>query len=289
MRSPLVRLNSLRWYKRLPCKWAILGLTLFLVQFPYPRLAWRHFSRLGNPNRLIQPDAPALQPWLEEIRASLPSDLPPREALQRVQEFVYAKVPYEWDWNTWGLADYFPTVEEVVAQGKEDCDGQAIVAASLLRNLGYDARLVTDLAHMWVATSHGETMNPGRSRVFEATDQGMKMRFPYHALRELPRATVYGIAVFPLFRESIVLCVLWFVLLRPGGGVGCQLAALAFLVNALLFLRISAPSYERQILWRQWIGLANFVAAGVALFIWASRNARLIASAHAPPDAADSP
>lgn len=60
--------------------------------------------------------------------------------LEEIEKFVYEKNKSAWDWEVWGNVNYIPTVEEAIASGREDCDGQAIVGASMLREYGYDAR-----------------------------------------------------------------------------------------------------------------------------------------------------
>lgn len=268
MRSLFI-LNTLPWYTRLPIKWAILGLTVFLVCFPYPNLFVRHVRHWRNPNALIEPDATSLQPWVEELRPELPSDLPPREVLQRVERFVYEKVPYDWDWNTWGQSDYLPTVTELIEMGREDCDGRAVIAASLLQNFGFKAQIVTDFAHVWVRTDQGELMGPGRRKAIVATDRGLQ--FHWRALAGLPQATVYGIAVFPLIRELIVLFVAWWLLLRINAGITRSLLALVLLCTGLLVLRAGASEYLKPVQWMQIVG-ALAMSSAVGLFLPRSRS-----------------
>jgi hypothetical protein len=236
----LKSLNRRRWYVRWPAKWAIFGLAYALVCFPYPRLAFRHMVHWYNPNSIIEPDAPSLQPMAAELRAGLPEGLPSPKVLDWVEGFVYKKVPYDWDWNTWGMADYLPTVDEVIKAGKEDCDGRAVIAASLLRNLGYEATLVTDFAHVWVSTPQGDTMGPGRTKTVEVTDKGLKV--DYRGILRLPRIMGYGIAVFPLSRELILLGVLWLLLLGTAG-TSRALVGLGLLVAGLILLRYGAENY----------------------------------------------
>ncbi len=242
----------------------ILGLTVFLVCFPYPNLFVRHVRHWSNPNALIEPDAPALQPWVEELRPELPADLPPGEVLKRVERFVRKKVPYEWDWNTWGLGDYLPTVTELIEMGKEDCDGRAVIAASLLQNFGFKAQIVTDFTHVWVKTDKGEVMGPGRRNAVVFTDRGLQ--FHVLVLAGLPEATVYGIAVFPLIRELIVLFVAWWLLLRTNAGTARSLLALVLLCTGLLVLRKGACEYLKPVQWMQIVGaLAMATAVGLLL------------------------
>ncbi len=270
--SSLYALNNLRWYARLPIKWAIFALTVLAVCFPYPGLLSRHLRHCRDPNALIEPDAPAIQPFVEELRPKLTENLPPRMALKLVERFVYAKIPYEWDWNTWGTADYLPTVAEVIEMGKEDCDGRAVVAASLLRNFGFDAQLVTDFSHVWVKTDHGETIGPGKTKALIATDRGLRIN--PKALAELPKALAFGVAVFPLPRELIVVAVLSLLLLRRGGGVLCSLGGPALLLLGLMFLRAGGEDYHQPSLWMQWVGFASLLAGFATLLLWAGHKAR---------------
>ncbi len=256
-------MNRLRWYFRWPIKWTIFGIAYVIVCFPYPNLVIRHIRHWSNPNALIEPDCPALQPMARELRAQLPSNLSAAETLSQVESFVYDHVPYDWDWNTWGMADYLPTVEEVVRMGREDCDGRAVVAASLLKNLGFDARIVTDFAHVWVTTPEGETMGPGETKTVEVTEKGMK--FNARGLLQIPQILSYGIAVFPLPRELILLGVLWLLLLGRAGPLR-MCVSLAFLAGGLLLLRHGAANYRGPQLFMENLGYFAF-GLGMALMV----------------------
>ena len=262
-------LNRIRWYFRWPIKWAIFGVVYVLVCFPYPHLIVRHLRHWSDPNKLIEPDAPALQPLAADLRAQMSADLTPTEVLSKVETFVYQRVPYEWDWNTWGMADYLPTVDEVVRMGREDCDGRAVVAASLLKNLGYDARIVTDFAHVWVATPFGETMGPGKIKTIEVTDKGM--RFNARGLTQIPQILSYGIAVFPLEREVVLLVVAWLLLLGRAGIVRA-IVSLAVALGGLLLLRYGAASYRGPQLVYESCGAALIVLG--AILLMTRRNQR---------------
>lgn len=272
MHQLLFALDSQRWFTRLPLKWFILGFTILLVCFPYPALTLQHMKHWRNPDALIEPNAPSLQPWVEELRLQLPADLPPQDALRRVEKFVYEKVPYEWDWNTWGLSDYLPTVEEVVSKGKEDCDGRAVIAASLLRNFGFESRIVTDFAHVWVQTDKGDAMGPGKRKAIVATEKGMK--FDWGAFLQLPDVLAYGIAVFPWPREAIVLTVAWWLLLNRRSSRRVALVAAASLLAALVLIRWSGDDYWRPVRWARWCGVALLLATPLAMTwpIWRTRK-----------------
>ena len=264
-------LNKLRWPWRIPLKWSLFGLTVLAVCFPYPTRLIRHVRHWRNPNAMVEPYAPALQPLLEELQPSLSAELPPEEILKRVEKFVYEKIEYEWDWVTWGTADYLPTVTEAIEKGREDCDGRAVVAASLLGRLGFQAELVTDFAHVWVKTEVGETMGPGGGKAVIATDEGLQIQ--PGALAQLPRAVGYGLACFPLIRELIIAVVLWLLLLRPNGGLFCNSTALILFVIGLMLFHASADDYRRPVIWMQLVASAGILAGLTCLVIWARRNA----------------
>lgn len=262
--------NRLRWPARLPVKWCVFGLTVLAVCFPYPSLLIRHIQHWRDPNALIEPEAAALTPLIEELRPIL-SDVPtPKEALNRVERFVYEKIPYDWDWNTWGTSDYMPTVTEAIEMGREDCDGRAVVAASLLQHFGFEARLVTNFAHVWVQTEHGETMSPGKTRAIVATDRGLEIELTF--LKELPKTVGYGIAVFPAMREMIAVAVLWLLLMRGGIGAMRSALTLGFLAGGLFLVRGLCADYWEMASWRPWPGFVLFLVGCLAPFVRARRN-----------------
>lgn len=270
MRNAIFFLDSYRWYARLPFKATLLGITILIVCFPYPAPTIRHIRHLMNPNALIQPDTPSLQPWVEELRPRITEGMVPRLALKTVEQFVYEKVPYDWDWNTWGLSDYLPTVDEVVAKGKEDCDGRAVIAASLLRNFGFQSRLVTDFAHVWVQTDKGETMGPGKRKAVTVTDQGMKI--DWGAFLQLPNALSYGIAVFPWPRVAIILAALWWTLLDRRAPTRRALVAATLLAASLVLIRWTGDDYWNPTRWIRWCGVALLLATPLGVLLLGIRT-----------------
>ncbi len=257
-----VRPRKSRWYYRLPAKWAALGLVVLMVCFPYPRLLARHLQHWRDPNALINPGSPALEPLLSEARALIPEGTPPKNALSQVQTLVLKRVPYAWDWDTWGMADYLPTVAETLEKGAEDCDGRAVVAASILAGLGYDAKLVTDFAHVWVRTEHGDLMGPGRTTAIVATERGLSFRL--RGLTELPRALAYGVAVFPIYRELMILLAAWALLCWPGFRPKRSGLSLLLLIAGLMFVRYGSAEYLKPVMWLQIIGALALLAGVVS-------------------------
>lgn len=250
-------LNTCRWFARIPIKGILLGITVFFVCYPNPAMFWRHAARWRSPSSLVEPRHPSLQPWVDELQRALPSGASDRQIVRTVQQFVYDRVAYAWDWDNWGVSDYLPTVEEVVQRGREDCDGRAVAAASLMVRFGVQAQLVSDIAHVWVRTPVGDAMDPGQAPAIVSTDRGVVVR--WGALANLGRASAFGVAVFPLIREAIVLAVLWVLLLHRDRRVVASLLGAAGLVGGLLALRAGSADY--------WKPIFSLQLAGVALML----------------------
>jgi hypothetical protein len=145
----------------------------------------------------------------------------------------------------------------------------------LLCKLGFEARLVTDFAHVWVKTEHGDTMGPGKRKALVAEEGGLRVR--PGALSQVPRALAYGIAPFPLGRELIVLGMLWLLLLRcPGIDERNRsrqmwwvrsLGGLVLLLSGLLLLRMGGRDYLQPTGWMQLVGVVSIAAGVVSLLL----------------------
>ena len=228
-----------RWFFRWPLKLGLFAIVVAGVLWPYPWLLPTWVSRLRNMNGLIDPAHPGLAAVETDTRKLLTPTSTAREALAAAQEVVLCRLPYAWDWDTWGVFDYWPTVDEALRQGREDCDGRAVVAASLLQRMGYEATLVTDVLHVWVETPQGATMSPtSTERTLSSDDKGgTRIVITPGLARNVGRGLAYGIAAFPLGREVIILAALVLLTVHPWlswwrFAVGCVLIA-----GALVLLR----------------------------------------------------
>ena len=253
----LGKLNRARRRHRWPIKCAILGLTWFLVCFPYPRLFLRHVAHWRNPNALIDTKAPALQPLAADLRSLIHDGDDPQRVLKAVEGYVCQRIPYAFDWETWGVADYLPTLDEVLEMGREDCDGQAVVAANLLQSIGYRAELVTDFTHVWVKTDYGELLGPRPSKAVVATDKGLRVNWGWRLVANFSDAMGYGVAVFPAERQVIFLLAVW--------------VAGLLLFAGLKLMREGGHDSHAVLRWLQLIGFAILVA-GVTTLVWSGRS-----------------
>ncbi len=67
-----------------------------------------------------------------------------------VEIFTYLHVKYKSDFMQYLALDHRPTVSEVMRTGVDDCDGRAILVATLLLFRGYDAWVFAGPWHHWV-------------------------------------------------------------------------------------------------------------------------------------------
>ena len=64
--------------------------------------------------------------------------------------YVQSQISYRSDTSNYHSIDHLATTSEILKRGADDCDGQAILIASLLRYRGYDAYVVFGYSHVWV-------------------------------------------------------------------------------------------------------------------------------------------
>ncbi|MBI3835115.1 MAG: hypothetical protein HY287_12365 [Planctomycetes bacterium] len=260
------RLNRLKWYWRLPSKWLLFAIVMTGVCYPHPVLLYRNIARWQNPNILLNPDSPALQPLVDEV-AKYASPARPQDMRSIVERIVLQRIKYEFDWDNWGVMDYFPTVEEIMERGREDCDGRAIIAASLLRHFGIHADVVADFAHVWVRTPDGDLMGPGKAAAVVAGERGVKVNWA--ALANLPSATAYGVAVFPTIREAMILATGWLLLLHRNRWISATISLVLF-CSGLWLLRLGGASYPHPNLPLEWASI-GFFFVGIGILVLNSR------------------
>lgn len=274
-----------RWRRRWrwPLKAAFLVSVSLATLYPKFWLLPRWLARLGDFDRVVDPYDPALTK-LEQRLSVLPSNADLRHVAAAIEKLVIEQIPYAFDWETWGVVDYLPTVAEVFARGREDCDGRAVVAASLLRRLGYQAQLVSDLKHTWVVATDPsasqpqsiELMGPGAGEKTLSGDiSGTRTRLSIQTFGNLSRGLAFGIAVFPLARELVLVGALWLTLLHPRCSPRRAALAALLLLAGLLLCRAAGPSAtataQRPVL--LWCGLASGLI-GCTLLLAASASRR---------------
>lgn len=272
------RLQQARAIVRIPIKLAIFAAVVFVVLFPYPGVFARHVKHLRHLGELVDPGDAALEPVARELDVFLASSkVKPGDTqalLSAVQRFVYQRIPYAWDWDNWGVADYIPSVSEILGKGREDCDGRAVLATALLRSKGVPAELSADAKHMWVHTPVGDCMNPMGAAVFRQDSAGMHVR--WKGLLD-PAPLAFGISVFPIGRELVILLAAWILLLPVGTSWRGGAMAGLLMLEALVFVRLAGadplhPRYGGL----SWGGL--HLLAAVVLVVYLRRRLHNIPS-----------
>ncbi len=112
--------------------------TLFTL-YPQPSKLVVSVYRLFN--HPIDPYAKEIQYLIEKNGALSPS---------QVEVFAKMAISYQYDWETYRLPWYFPTVEEAFANRAGDCKSRMIVISSLLEASEIDYSVSASPTHIWV-------------------------------------------------------------------------------------------------------------------------------------------
>jgi len=258
------RFHRLPIWIRLPLKSIIIVVATLVILFPRPDLMGREIARLRNPNLAIDPAHPGLAPLEQAVKSRLAGCADNVEVALAVEQVVFEALPYAWDWDTWWVMDYIPSVDEALRQGGEDCDGRAVVAASLLRRMGIPAELRSDLAHVWVFTPAVEVMGASSSRpAIEVTPQGVRIRSHRELARQAVSGLAFGVSVFPLVRELLLTAITLLVLLNPRVRAWRAVVAAGVMIAGLMLCRAGGD----QIRGNDGILPVVGAAAGALLFL----------------------
>lgn len=120
-------------------RWRLLLALLWIlfVLYPNPVMLATTIGRTISPPE----DADAVG----ELARTLPDDP------NKIRDLVLTKyVPYDYDWNVYGVPWYFPSTKEVLADRRGDCESQAIFLASVLKAKGIPHQLKMTFDHIWV-------------------------------------------------------------------------------------------------------------------------------------------
>ena len=154
---------------------------------------WTLFVLYPNPYRLgvslyriYRPavDSSAVLPLLKELP----------ETPQDIESYVLEKIPYQYDWQTYGVPFYLPSVKEAISNGTGDCKSRFVVLASIFEALEIPYRQSFSLSHFWV-DYEGKTDNS-----IEQKDFALILRDESGARIQLPKDNLYD--VFDALKEG---------------------------------------------------------------------------------------
>jgi TM2 domain-containing membrane protein YozV len=169
-RAPLTR-TFLKLFPLLVCLW------ILLMLYPNPWKIVTGVKRILNPHT-----DPAAVVCLAQ---SMPDDP------TLIEQDVLKLIPYSYDWNTYGMPWYCPSVREALDKGKGDCKAQALVLASILEAKGIPNRIYWSLEHVWVDYPGKVNTGPERTPLYEKNSETGKRSWslphmpPGDILREL--------------------------------------------------------------------------------------------------------
>ena len=211
-------LETQRPLKRAGLKLALLAVFVLFALYPNPVLLVRQVGHLLDMESLIQPNLPAMPEINRDIDQLLATNAVPLTELKAVERFVLRRISYQYDWHGWWNLDYWPTAAEVWERQREDCDGRAVLAVSILRARGHqDARLVANLQHVWVAVGTNELMGPMADKNFRR--EGGKTIVTFPALKTLLDSLAMT-CKFPAWRVVLMLVTLLALVFHPSADTG---------------------------------------------------------------------
>jgi hypothetical protein len=208
------KLANLRLIWRALLKIVILGCVLFAVLYPNPVLFFKQIQNFLDMESLIQTNFNEIDVINREIDAVLPPDADREQELHTIQHYVYEHIRYEYDWENWGNIDFWPSAEQVWERKKEDCDGRAVLAVSILRSRGFEsAKLVGNIRHIWVDVDQYELMGPDKEQTLKSEGGRPVITLPSRDL--MLNSAALHIAEFPAIRNLIVLLTLLLLCYHP--------------------------------------------------------------------------
>jgi len=141
----------------------MLGWILY-VSYPNPLHLFNSISRLLNP-----PVMPvAVSDYARELDNKTPVE---------IEQFVYSRLPYSYDWEVYSMPWYFPSLDEALEKGTGDCKARYLLFASLLEELNIPYRKNVSLTHIWAdyeGKPHSALENAGEAMV--VIDEQGKLR-----------------------------------------------------------------------------------------------------------------
>ena len=185
-------------WKRALLRLAIFAAGFVFLLFPHPGRALHEIQTLRDPNALIAPEDPAVGKLSGDIDAAMPKTLDRPHQVAWIERYVEKRIEYANDWDQWLNVDYWPTPAETLASGREDCDGIAVVTASLLRHRGFRCRIEASYEHVWVEVEGARILHPDKETDFDGEHwsmPGLKLILPW--LR-------YSLSEFPLWRWGTI-------------------------------------------------------------------------------------
>lgn len=146
---------------------------------------WTLFVLYPNPYRFVVSVYRIVHPATNPAAVAELLEIAPAEATE-IEKFVLEKIPYQYDWQTYGVPFYFPTAEEAMEKGTGDCKSRFVVLASLFEAKDIPYRQSFSLSHFWIdyAGKEENSMEHRENAFLLRTEDGFKIQFPRENLED---------------------------------------------------------------------------------------------------------
>ncbi|MFQ6124140.1 MAG: hypothetical protein ACE5R6_05965 [Candidatus Heimdallarchaeota archaeon] len=126
-----------------------------------PLVLEEQLHRRINPSILLEPNNPKISDFnkmfekvlrVDKERTGMPDNIkdPRIYEIKLIEAFILSQIEWVSDFVQYLTVDRLVTPDEVLTSMKEDCDGRAILAGSLLLHRGYDVWIFVSWYHWWV-------------------------------------------------------------------------------------------------------------------------------------------
>jgi hypothetical protein len=137
----------------------------FVVLFLFPAF-WlvpgQVYVRVNRQTMLMTPEDPAVITFTNEFLATRPAYPAANfsEQMKMATAYMLEKIEWKLDMETYGLAGHVATPAQVIALGADDCQGQAVVLASLLLRLNYTSIWAVETPFHWYVVARDPALAP---------------------------------------------------------------------------------------------------------------------------------
>jgi hypothetical protein len=141
----------------------------FVVLFMFPAfwlIPGQVYVRVNRQATLMTPDDPVVAAFADDFIAWYPGSAVSYSAasfsdrMRNATEFMLERIVWKLDFETYGLAGHVATPAQVITLGADDCQGQAVVLASLLLRLNYTSIWAVETPFHWYIVARDPALAP---------------------------------------------------------------------------------------------------------------------------------
>ncbi|ABR47003.1 hypothetical protein Amet_0778 [Alkaliphilus metalliredigens QYMF] len=168
---------------------------------------WTLFVLYPNPYHLFASVYRMFRPAVDAAAVAELMERAPGDP-EEIERFVLKTIPYEYNWQTFGMPFYFPTTQEAMTVGAGDCKVRFIVLASLFEAMEIPYQQTFSLSHFWVSYE-GKTQSgieQDQNAFLTRTEEGIRLQIPKENIKDSLNVLWEGFWVYmPLHRKILFL------------------------------------------------------------------------------------